>query len=193
MTQGGTPAISPAQTAWAPCPHCRSQAGAEPSRTLRWICAVCGAPIVPSSAGEARSAAELADLVRAQRAGAMAMGWGAAAVALGSTAMMALVVAAIVLRVSHTAAAGLGALAALGALLVALCVSRSRAAARERTARLDAAWGIVAGELVRARGGAMTARELARTIGTDEGHAEALLALEEAEAVASSGHQRLEP
>jgi site-specific recombinase len=123
----------------------------------------------------------------------MAMGWGAAAVALGSTGMMALVVATIVLRVSHTAAAGLGALAALAALLVVVCVLRAKAAARELVARLDAAWGIVTGELVRSRQGAMTARELARTIGTNERHAEALLALEEAEAVASSGHERLEP
>jgi hypothetical protein len=161
----------------APCPHCRSQAAAEASRALRWVCAVCGGPLVPTAAGDVlRSGAELADLVAAQRAQGMAIGWGAAAVMLGATALMATGVGLLVWRVSHAAGGVVAALGIVSALLTVLCASRARRASALRTTRLDAAWESVAGEVLRTRGGAVTATELARAVATDEAHAEALLA-----------------
>jgi type IV secretory pathway TrbD component len=161
----------------APCPHCRSQAAAEANRSLRWVCAVCGGPLVPTAAGDVpRSGAELADLVAAQRARGMAMGWGAAAVVLGATALMATGVGLLVWHVSHAAGGVVAALGFAAALLTALCASRARRASARRAARLEAAWESVAGEVLQGRGGAVTATELARSLATDEAYAESLLA-----------------
>jgi type IV secretory pathway TrbD component len=161
----------------APCPHCRSQAAAEANGSLRWVCAVCGGPLVPTAAGDIpRSGAELADLVAAQRARGMAMGWGAAAVVLAATALMATGVGLLVWHVSHAAGGVVVALGVASALLTALCASRARRAGAQRAARLEVAWESVAAEVLRARGGAVTATELARAMATQEAHAESLLA-----------------
>jgi type IV secretory pathway TrbD component len=167
--------MNPGGAQMAPCPHCRSHAAAEPSRSMRWICAVCGGPLVPTAAGETRSGAELANLVGAQRAGAIAVGWTAAAIVLGATAAMATGVGLLLWHASHAAG---GAIAALGMVATTLAVffsSRARRAGRARATRLESAWESVAGEILQSRGGALTATDLARALYTDETHAETLL------------------
>jgi hypothetical protein len=153
---------------------------------MRWICAVCGGPLVPTAAGEPRSGAELANLVGAQRARGIAVGWTAAALVLGASAAMASAVALLVWHASHAAGGVIGAIGMAGALLTAACAARARRADRECATRLDAAWESVAREILRARRGAVTATELARTLSTDEAHAETLLAL-----LSATGHVRV--
>ena len=167
----------PGAAQMAPCPHCGSQMTAEPSRSMRWICAVCGGPLVPTAASEARSGAELASLVGAQRAGAIAMGWRAAAIVLGATATMAIGVGVLLWQASHAAGGTIMALGIAATLFTLFFASRARGADRDRATRLQAAWESVADEILRARGGAITATELASTLYTDETHAETLLAL----------------
>src|ERR1700678_2026751 len=130
----------PGAAQMAPCPHCRSQMTAEPSRSMRWICAVCGGPLVPTAAGEARSGAELASLVGAQRAGAIALGWRAAAVVLGATATMAMSVGVLLWPASHAAGGAIAALGVAATLFTLFFASRARAADRDRATRLQAAW-----------------------------------------------------
>jgi hypothetical protein len=124
----------------------------------------------------ARSSAELANLVAAQRMRAMALGWVAAAVVLGAMATMALGVAMLVWLASHLAGFVFAALAGAAATLCAAAARRSGKRNAQARAKLEEAWEQVADEVLRARGAELTAADLARAMRTDEGHAEALLA-----------------
>lgn len=159
----------------APCPHCRATAAAEPSATLQWRCAVCGGPLVPSDTSFPRSGAELGSLVGAARASGMAFGWTAAAITLGIVAAFALVVALVL---GHAAPMGAMVLGIVGGAAATLAIAGGlRANNRRREARnlVEQAWASVAGELLAARGGALTAAEVARALSIDEPYAERLL------------------
>jgi hypothetical protein len=166
-----------------PCPHCHSLAQLEPSPGLRWRCAVCGAPVVPvdavgggaASEAVARSNAELPSLVAAQRLRAIALGWTAGAVVFAATGLMALGLALLLWAFAHVAAFVLGALAVAAGVFSAMAWARAKARRAEVRGKLEEAWERVADEVVRARGDEITAAELARTMRTDEPHAEALL------------------
>ncbi len=106
----------------------------------------------------------------------MAVGWWAGAAMTGASALMAAGIALLLWHASHVAAGTIAALGAALALVAAACTFRARRSDQDTTIRLEAAWASVAGELLRARGGAITAAELAYALRTDEGHAEALLA-----------------
>jgi hypothetical protein len=157
------------------CPHCGAVANVEPSASLRWRCAVCGGPLVPTEEGIPRSDGELPHLVRSHRARAMALGWLAAFFVLGSIAAMAVGVALLVWFASHAAAALLGLVGAGAATLAVVSLGRSRRRRAEARAELDHAWDRVAGEVLRARSGDTTAADLARIMSTKEDHAEGLL------------------
>jgi hypothetical protein len=101
----------------------------------------------------------------------------AAAVVFGATAAMATGVGLLLWHASHAAGGAIAALGVAATLLTLFFASRARMAKRDQTTRLEAAWESVAGEVMRTRGGAITATELARTLYTDETHAETLLAL----------------
>ena len=156
------------------CPHCGALAEVERSTLLRWRCAVCGGPLVPSE-GVERPHGELGSLVRAQRARAMALGWTAAVVLFVCIAVMGAGVGALLWTASHMAGLVLSGVGA-GAAMLAIA-SRVRSGRRNAEARkaLDEAWQRAADEVLQARGGELTAPELATLMRTDQEHAEALL------------------
>jgi Flp pilus assembly protein TadB len=157
------------------CPHCGAVAHVEPSASLRWRCAVCGGPLVPTEGDIARSDGELPHLVRSHRARAMALGWLAAFLVLGSIAAMAVGVALLVWFASHVAAAVLGVVALVASTLAVASLRRSRRQRAEAREQLDHAWDRVAGEVLGSRRGDTTAADLARIMSTKEEHAEGLL------------------
>lgn len=157
------------------CPHCGAVAHVEPSAALRWRCAVCGGPLVPTEGDLARSDGELPHLVRSHRARAMALGWLAASFVLGAIGAMAVGVALLVGLVSHLAAALLGVVAVVAGVLAVSSLRRSRRRKAEARAELDQAWDRVAGEVLSARREDTTAADLARIMSTTEDHAEGLL------------------
>lgn len=160
----------------APCPHCKAVSRVEPNAAVRWRCAVCGGPLVPTDAGIARSNAELPDLVRAHRARAIALGWTVAAFALGSVAVMGAVMALLVGLASHFAGFVVAVFALVAGVNAAFYARNARRRRAEAQKALDQAWELVAGEVLRARPGDTTAADLARAMHTDERHAESLLA-----------------
>jgi hypothetical protein len=126
--------------------------------------------------GIPRSGAELASLVTAARARAMAVGWLATASVLGAIGVMALGLALLVWLASHLAAGLLGAVAAGAIVLAVVTARRSRARGAEAADALDRAWVSVADEVLRGRRRDMTAAQLAEAMHTNEEHAQALLA-----------------
>ncbi|HEX3345041.1 MAG TPA: hypothetical protein VHS09_10745 [Polyangiaceae bacterium] len=157
------------------CPHCGAVAHVEPSASLRWRCAVCGGPVVPTEGDVPRSDGELPHLVRSHRARAMALGWLAASFVLGSIAAMAAGVALLVGLASHLALGLLVVVAGVSALLAAGSLRRSRRRRAEARAELEQAWDRVAGEVLGARRVDTTAADLARVMRTTDAHAEGLL------------------
>ena len=161
----------------SPCPHCRGVTVVEPHRALVWVCGACGGPQVPADMpGLERSNAELAWLVRARRARAMAFGWRAAGVMLVLTAVLGIGVGALVFLVAHLAGSVVGGFGLASLALGLAAFARARARDGDVRAELDEAWQRVAGEVVAAgRGAEITAAELARVMHTDERYAEKLL------------------
>ncbi len=131
---------------------------------------------MPTGEAVARTDGELANLVAAQRARAFALGWRAAALVLGGTALMTATIALLAWNAPHVVGGVLAGVALLFALLAMMSLGRSRASGKEGAAQLQEAWERVAAELLRAHGTALTAPEVARAMRTDEGHAESLLA-----------------
>lgn len=141
-----------------------------------WRCGVCGGPIVPAEGLEKRDGGELASLVGAQRARAIAVGWLGATLVFGAIASMAVGVELLVgIATSTTAAVVLGLLALAGAVLAVLSGRRAAQSNAEARAKLENAWVHVAEEVMRARVGEVTAKDLARAMQTDEPRAERLL------------------
>jgi hypothetical protein len=162
-------------------------ASAEPSAPMRWRCAVCGGPLVPSDGSFPRANGELASLVGSARARAMAVGWAAAAAVLAAVGLLTLPLALLLWSASHVAGLILTVVAGAAVALAAASALRSRARGAEARAKLDEAWRTVADELLHARGAAnLTAPELARALQTDEAHAEALLS-----GLSVEGHARV--
>jgi hypothetical protein len=163
----------------SPCPHCRGVTVVEPHAALRWVCGACGGPQVPADMPSlVRSHAELAWLVRARRARAMAFGWRAAGVMLVLTAVLGLGVGALLFIVAHVAGIVVGSVGLLSLVLGLTAFARARARDVDVRAELDEAWQRVASEvLVAGRGAEITAVELARVMRTDEASAEKLLSV----------------
>lgn len=158
-----------------PCPHCGAQSRPEPSALFVWKCGVCAGPLVPTPPGLPRDAGELASLVAAQRAGAMRLGWIGATFVLGGIASMAVGLALLVGLGAHAVPTVLVALAIAATVLAGLAGRRARRAGKEARARLEDAWVHVAEEVLRARAGEVTAKELATAMQTDAARAEGLL------------------
>jgi hypothetical protein len=167
----------------SPCPHCGALAEVEPSAFHRWRCAVCGGPVVPAD-GVTRTPltnaanathAELANLVRAQRARAMGFGWTAGAVLFACIAVMAGGLGALLWGSSHTSTLVLAAVAGVAAVIALTSRGRASSRNRESRARLDEARQTVAEEVLRVRGGEVTAPELAKIMRLDVEQAETLL------------------
>jgi MFS family permease len=159
----------------SPCPHCRALAQLERGGLLRWRCGVCGGPVVPTARDVARTNNELADLIAAQRARGMAIGWIASALLFGMVGATMLVLALPLSLGSRAVALLFGVVGGIAAVISA--TSARRAANRNAVARakLDEAWEQVAAELIDAGGLEVTAPDLARAMHTDDEHAEVLL------------------
>ena len=108
---------------------------------------------------------------------AISVGWAAGAVALAVGAAMAAALALVTwtAHVGHGAAAAFGAIALAASLVASACAARGRRAGVRQVAHLDDAWELVADEVLRARGRALTAADLATAMSTQEAHAERLL------------------
>lgn len=148
---------------------------------------MCAGPVVPTPPGLPRDAGELASLVGAQRAGAMRLGWIAATFVLGGIASMAIGLALLVGLAAHVASAVLIALAAGATVLALIAGRRASRAGQEARAKRDDAWVHVAEEVLRARAGEVTAKELATAMQTDAERAEMLLSR-----LSASGRTRVE-
>jgi type IV secretory pathway TrbD component len=142
---------------------------------LRWRCSVCGGPVVPTDRDVPRSNRELASLVGAQRARAMAVGWIAAAMLFGAIAVVVLGFVPLLWLVSHGAAAIFAALGGVAAFTSAESARRAARCNAEVRAKLEDAWERVAREVIEGHDVGMTAPELARVMRTDDDHAERLL------------------
>jgi hypothetical protein len=117
----------------------------------------------------------------------MALGWTAAAVALAAAGIMAFGFAALLLLASRLAAAILGGVAAIAWTLAGASALRAKKHNAQARVQLDDAWELVAEEVIRARGGTITAEELGSALRTESTHAEALLAR-----LSAHGHVRVE-
>lgn len=148
---------------------------------------MCAGPVVPTPPGLPRDAGEIGSLVAAQRAGGMRLGWIAVTFVLGAIASMAVGVALLVGLAAHTASAVLAALAIGATVLAVLAGRRAKRAGKEARAKRDEAWVHVAEEVLRARAGEVTAKELATAMQTDEARAEELLSR-----LSASGRTRVE-
>jgi type IV secretory pathway TrbD component len=142
---------------------------------LRWRCSVCGGPVVPTDPDVPRSNRELASLIGAQRARAMAVGWTAAAMLFCAIAVVVLGFVPLLWLVSHGAAAIFAALGGIAAFISAESARRAARCNAEARTKLEDAWERVAREVIEGRGAEVTAPELARVMRTDDDHAETLL------------------
>jgi hypothetical protein len=168
------------------CPHCGSLTEVEESPLLRWRCGVCGGPVVPSE-GVQRPHKELASLVRAQRARAVAVGWTAGMVLMSCIAVMAAGLAALLWTGAHLAALVLTGIGVAAALLAIVTRGRAGAVNRQARAAVEEAWQRAASEILEARRGELTAAQLADVMRTDEAHAEVLLS-----GLSASGRARVD-
>ena len=160
----------------ATCPHCGAAARFDPSPALLFCCGVCGGPVVPCEAPRAHPAAELSHLVTAQRARAMAVGWGAGALVLGLSCVLLGSIALLFLAMHAHASAAILAVIALGAAtLGAIAGGRARAQRRLVRESLDLAWQRAAEDVLATRGAPLTPPELAAVLRTNGAHAERLL------------------
>jgi hypothetical protein len=107
----------------------------EASSFFRWRCGVCGGPVVPDGTGE------LASLVRAHRSRAMAVGWFAAAIVFGCIAALAGSVAFLLWAAARGAAAVVGAVAVVAALVAGTGRARGVRHNAEARKELSVAWG----------------------------------------------------
>jgi hypothetical protein len=133
--------------------------------------------VVPAEGLLNRDGGELGSLVGAQRARAIGVGWLGATLVFGAIASMAIGVTLLVgLATSAMPTMVLGGLALAGVVLAVLSGRRVSRANAEARAKLEDAWAHVAEEVMRARVGEVTAKDLAKAMQTDETRAEKLLA-----------------
>jgi hypothetical protein len=164
----------------ATCPHCSASARFDPTPALRFCCGVCGGPVVPCDAPRARPDAELAHLVAAQRARAMALGWSAGTLVLALSCVFVASIALLLVAVqAHSSAAILAVVALVAAALGTVAGGRARAQRRRVRESLDLAWQCAAEDVLATRAAhglqVMSPPELATVLRTNEAHAERLL------------------
>ncbi len=151
------------------CPHCGGMTVVLPDPRFRWVCGACGGPRVPGAAGKN------APLARARVAQAAAFGWGAGSIALAFTGALTSGMAALLWTASHGLGGGIGVLGAI--FLVFAWRASARAGARRSDAarEVKAGWREGARTILAARGGNMTAAELAREMRIEPPEADELL------------------
>ncbi len=141
-----------------------------------WTCAACGRPRVPmEKPGVARSGREravLASVEQAHKRSIVTKGLGIAALVLDALIAPVLAIAALAGFTALSVAIAIA--TALVAVAAFVAFARARAAATEARAGMREAIGLVALDVMRARGG-LSARELAEQLGVPVAEAEAAL------------------
>ncbi len=156
------------------CPACGAFARVDKDDTLRFVCAVCGAPRI---GGKAKPSPETnAAIVAAAKAKRSAFAWRAGAWALGLPAALTLLLAAVLAPQSFLAA---GVLIVGGVVLAILAARASRTAATERK-KLNVAWtemweNAVLALLTERGDRETTAEDVAKALELPTAEAEALL------------------
>lgn len=172
------------------CPHCRAVAGTEPSAAFGARCRVCGGPrIAATDATIVRTGREIPLLRRIERSRIAAGAWRAGAWMTGLFGTLSLSIAGAVLawvRPGGMASAFAIVLAAIPLVVALPAAARARKLRGEREELLSKAWALVAADAVASRNGDISAAELARVLGIDEGRADALLARLSAESLVSA-------
>jgi hypothetical protein len=157
------------------CPHCGGLTVTEPSTALRWRCGACGGGQIPGVALEPGAQA-VHGLSRARRLGVNRVSALILAAGALAAAFVAWMLAALSLLLHGPFVAvmmgGLGIGAFMGSGALRGWAQRLGAAAREA---LDEAWADAAATLAQARGGSITAPELAQVTRIPEADAEAIL------------------
>lgn len=162
------------------CPHCRTIADIKPSASLRFACAVCGAPRVPIDDPDiSRSGKEVRVLEQAKRAHMHATAARAGAYVTGAFGIVSLLTALLALAFitpGPIGAAGL-AVAVMVPFVLALYAWRlARRAGSELETLLDQAWALSASDVLQAKGKDLEPSQLARILRVDETQAEELMA-----------------
>ncbi len=118
----------------SPCPHCGASARIEASRFFRWRCGVCSGPVVREGTSE------LASLVRAHRARAMAVGWFAAAIVFGCIAASGAAVGLLLWPAAHGAALVVGSVALVAGVIAGTGRAKGRRHNAEARRELEVAY-----------------------------------------------------
>ncbi len=113
--------------------------------------------------------------MRAKRTRAIAFGWTAGMVVFVMSSLFALGLGALLLLVAWLPAAILGGIGVVAFVMGMAMRGRARKNDDVAQTDLEAAWESVAHEVLRARGGELTAKELAQVMRTTEPHAETML------------------
>lgn len=156
------------------CPHCGGITRALPHDELRWVCGVCGGPLVPLDPGDELTLLAKDALREAHEARGAATAWRLVAWATGFGAALGLGLGAVLAWASLGAAIGP---AIAGALLAVLALRfAGRGAKRRESARAawERAWAAEVDELL--VGGSLTPAEIARKVKVPESEIGAIVA-----------------
>jgi len=161
----------------AVCPLCRGVGGVVPHGELLLVCTLCGGPRIVLPEGFAMPEIAGASLARADTARkhrALMRGVGLVAMALGAFGLLVAIPLSFVSITWTLLTLALFEVPAVATVFATRSQRETRT--REITASLDAAWGAVAGELVR-EGRVKNAADLARALGVDATRAQHLFTM----------------
>lgn len=155
------------------CPECRSKSATLPSETLRWVCAVCGAPRIPALArtqepAEVRAALRMS---RQEMAGAGFAKLFGIALTFASLALLGVTAVAW----GHAVAFAFLGLSLLSVFATWRAFRRGKLAHARADAELAKAWDLAAGVVVEQSPGSVTPRALAEKLNVAEPEAERIL------------------
>jgi len=161
------------------CVHCHAIADVEPAAHVRFVCSVCGGVRIPIDDPKVERSVEQVEHLKSVTAKRSAnIVWKMIAAVTAGFGFMSLLVLSIVVSVAHppTVAAVVATLAVLVPFALAvLAWRRSRARAAELEPLLEKAWMAAAADIARARGGELTASDLATITRIAEADADRLL------------------
>lgn len=163
-----------------PCPHCRGKGSVKVDSELRLVCNLCGGPRIPELPDDLEtSGAEAGLLVQAEKLRKLRGLWRAGALVAGlSLPFIALFAMLLGLvwswAVAATIALVVGGPIAAGA---AFAMRRNKERTSEIASLVERAWVSAATDITEAKGGKVSAKELAKVLGVDRARAEQLLAM----------------
>lgn len=163
------------------CPHCQATAGISKNAEFRYVCDVCGGPRVPSarSSGKrgGREDAGLAKAEAARRGRAKGRAVSAGAIVGFLFLTLPFVLFWVIWGLGLFSALAYGAMSVPFAALYLWGAGKAKREGKAIPPALDEAWLGAAGEVLAASGHALSPGDLAAALGTEESHAEELLAM----------------